>query len=83
MEYCGGRVLSIDTKANNGLATPRGIAVGSTLDELLNAYGNPGRIDKRGNQECYCYGAYRGGGLGLWFYVVNGKVVKITGADVE
>ena len=68
-------VSSMMTTADNGIATPRGIHVGSTLTEIQRAYGTLPQAHKAKQGYCYSYG---GGLISLDFYVEGkGKVYKI------
>ena len=68
-------VSSMMTTADNGIATPRGIHVGSTLTDIQRAYGTLPQGFKRNGSYCYAYGY---GMISLEFYVDSkGKVYKI------
>ena len=68
-------VSSMLTSADNGIATPRGIRVGSTLTEIQRAYGTLPQAHKAKQGYCYSYGW---GLISLDFYVDGkGKVYKI------
>ena len=68
-------VSSLMTTANNGIATPRGIHVGSTLTDIQRAYGTLPQGHRANQGYCYSYGW---GAISLDFYVDGkGKVYKI------
>ena len=68
-------VASLMTSADNGIATPRGIHVGSTLTDVQRAYGTLPQGHKANQGYCYSYGW---GLISLDFYVDGkGKVYKI------
>ncbi len=52
------RVYGISVKSQNGMATPKGIRVGSTKSEVLAAYGHPDATQRR---EFYDSWVYRDG----------------------
>lgn len=58
--------------ANNSIATSRGIKIGSSSQDILNAYGKPGESSK---DTLYSYPG--GNGSELYFYLVAGKVVAM------
>lgn len=49
------RVYGISVKSQNGLATPKGIRVGSTKSELRAAYGEPDATQRREFYESWLY----------------------------
>lgn len=50
-----GTVVAVDTTAENGVATSKGIQVGSTADDVLAAYGEPDNISGGGSYQRYAY----------------------------
>lgn len=68
------RMMSMDH--HNNVATPKGIKIGSTLQELLRAYGNPDlrQIDGEVDHYWYLGSGYKGN---LVFHVSYGKVIAI------
>lgn len=68
------RMMSMDH--HNNVSTPKGIKIGSTLQELLRAYGNPDlrQIDGEVDHYWYIGSGYKGN---LVFHVSYGKVVGI------
>lgn len=71
-EYDGVEVNGHDiTVSKPVLQTYRGITIGSTREEVENAYGKPNPINS--TSEHYSYGEYN---ANLWFQFKDGKVVK-------
>ena len=75
-------IYGVTSDGANGLATPKGITVGSTVDELLEAYGAPDRsgFDRSDGGEYYMYydNENQRRGSYLWCNIKNGVVTKIT-----
>lgn len=69
------QVSALMTTADNGIATPRGIHVGSSLSDIQRAYGPLPRASRASQGYCYSYGW---GLISLDFYVSGkGEVYKI------
>ena len=70
-------IVGVTTEANNGIATPRGVHVGTKESELFEIYGQPDYHGTKGNnfQEYY---NYYGDKKILVFSVENGVITKIT-----
>lgn len=76
--------LLIKTTANNGIGTPSGIHVGSSIDEVKRSLGKPDKLPPhlRSKKDVLRYidEPYT---RELLVYVKNGKVVKMTLAPAE
>ncbi len=69
------------------MTTPRGIKIGSSLNDMLNAYGRPDLIERKNDFECYHYYTSRTlqrkeikkdyVGTGMKFFVNNQIVIGI------
>ena len=82
-------VRHVRTKGNTGLATPDGIKVGSSKDDIINAYGQPDMYEKGGafkaHPDSYFYRYYPTNGKTIWldFEVRYGKVLRMEVATYE
>ena len=72
-------MISIKTSANNGIATPSGLHVGCTVNDVYKVYGKPDSVyndftnTKTGVNHCY-----EGGWNCLIFTSVNDRIVSIV-----
>ena len=75
------QIYMINTTANNGISTPRGIHAGSKVDEMLKMYGEAGAsvVDTRKDAASSYY--YYGTHCSLGFEVRNGIVTCIYVSD--
>lgn len=55
LEFAEGHTLSILVTANNGWKTPSGIGVGTSVNELVEKYGEPYLSKTYNNKTVYCY----------------------------
>lgn len=69
------KITSIFTTANNGIATSKGITVGTKYQRVLDLYGTPDKTDSRH------YASYRANGGWLVFELKNGIVTTIKCFD--
>lgn len=73
-------IYSMQSSANNGIATPRKITVGSTQSDVINAYGNPTKAtydSKRNMMTCFYDAGYDYFGIAFHFDPKTRTVSKI------
>lgn len=70
------QVVALATSMDNGIETPRGVHVGSTLNDLQRAYGILPKAVPANNGYCYSFGWAQ---ISLEFYVDRrGRIYKIA-----
>ncbi|MFP8920001.1 hypothetical protein ACFCTO_07245 [Megasphaera indica] len=75
----GGKVIfSVETTANNGWATPAGVAVGMKKSVLYDIYGKEDHTFQRNGITYYEYYVHPSGMRGLIFGIKNNKIVSIS-----
>lgn len=81
LEEDGTVLWLMSRERHNNIATPDGITVGSTLDDVLHAYGEPDFRQIDGESDYLWYFAEEGAGGRLVIEVSFGRVVGITCRD--
>lgn len=74
----GKAIFGIKTTANNGWATPAGVAVGMNKSVLNDIYGKEDHIFQRNGITYYEYYVFPSGMRGLIFGIKNNKIVLIS-----
>ena len=75
IDFINGKVSSVVSSGNNGLATPAGITVGMKKSKMTSNYGSPQVTDKYGNRAIYTYQADNG--VKMIFIISNGIISEI------
>ena len=89
IRFVNNAVHHVRTSGNTGLATPDGIKVGSSKDDIINAYGQPDMYEKGGgfktHPDSYFYRYYPTNGKTIWldFEVRYGKVLRMEVATYK